>query len=248
MEDRTLDEVAIQKLKDDAAANINDGHCLVDGIIDLELYSQANPRILWVLKESIDFGDYSQLDAWMKRKLSINEDLGPTYQMMGYVSQALLSDKEETWQSIPQTYCPDGKQGSGESLKHVAIINAKKCWGDSKSIASEVVSGYRDHSGHIIAQVELYKPDVVIFGYSDAYREIVADIYQHVEGQDLEAGRIAQDGSLSICKGNRHQHRLYLWAYHPSYRKSEQTKEEYCMEIIRAYRQFGASSDSMPTS
>ena len=239
MTNRELDKAAIAALKAYAEIYINNGHSLVDGIIDFELYAKSQPRILWVLKESIDFKDYSPLDVWMKLKLSSNGDLGPTYQMMGYVSHALLSDKDETWQSIPQTYYPTGHVGSGESLKHVAIINAQKVWGNSRSITHEIVSGYQQHCDHIHAQVETYKPDVVIFGYSYDYNEIVSGIYRNAEGQELESGRLDQDGSLSIYRGNKHPHRLYLWAYHPSYRKSEQTKGDYCMEIIRAYRKFG---------
>ncbi len=244
MTDRDLDRAAIEKLRGYADEHI-DG--LLDGIIDIESYAKAQPRILWVLKESIDYGDYRPLDELMKQNLSQKDGFGETYEMMGYVSHALMSSKDETWQSIPQTFYHDGQQGSGESLKHVAIINAKKMWGDSTSDVSEVVSGYRQHRDFIHAQVETYKPDVVIFGYCDDYNEIVSGIYRHAEGQELEAGRKDQDGSLSIFKGRKHQDRLYLWAYHPSYRKSEQAKSDYCMEIVRAYRKFRSTLETPTT-
>ena len=247
MKDRELDAEAIEALKARAKSNISEERQLIDGIIDVEFYAKAYPRILWILKESVDYGDSIPLDDWMNTRFSNRDGLGHTYQMMGYVSYALLSDKEETWQSIPVEFPPDGLKGSAESLKHVAIINAKKWWGDSKSDAKEIVRGYQDHRDHIAAQVDAYKPDVVIFGYSDEYREIVADIYRNAEGQELDSGRIAQEGSLTIFKGSRHPERLYFWAYHPSYRKSDQTKGEYCMEIVRAYRQFGPKRDAMPS-
>lgn len=48
------------------------------------------------------------------------------------------------------------------------------------------------------------------------------------------------DGSPSVFKGGKHPNRLYLWAYHPWYRKGDSTKSEYCIENVRAYRKFQA--------
>lgn len=203
----------------------NDSHFVIDGIIDLEKYLNAKYRILWILKEA-----NSETDSWSYlKKFKDKEWLYrcgksiPTLKRIIYTTYGILRDCE--WHEIPDA----NNEKSFEPLQEIAIINIKKIPGDSYSDTNEIQQAYYDNQELLKRQIEIYNPNVVIFGNTLQYfYKSDFDGLETVEKQNTEYGNAFYD------TGDK----LYIHTWHPAVRGAGFTDKEYVMDIVSILRNW----------
>jgi len=193
--DKLFDEIKYDKIKP-----------VKDGIVDVDQYSKAKFRILWVLKEanSKNFG------GWDLRSFIANDLLGyhnwrRTYNLITYVTWGILNGFPK-WK----------KQSRGWEAEHITIlqkiafINLKKIPGASSSSDSEIKSEFQNNKEIIFKQIEAFNPDIVIFGGTKKYLNL----------NDFN----------KITDNNK---RIIVSTFHPNARKSHQTYYENVINHIK---------------
>lgn len=218
MDDRKLNRNLIRSVNEKFEKVIN-GEIYHDGIINIDIYENASPRILWMLKEGTDVGDMSEI---VNEKITKKISIGKTYQMIAWVTYGIIYDKE--WRDIPYL--------SEETLGSVAIVNAKKIPGNSTSNDSDVLADYSKYKALIKEQIECYKPDIIIFGYPEKkapYRtQLIDDVCKHFTGMEFSC-----QYQKNITSAFHHNEKLYIWVYHPELRyKNFDYMEMYLNEIV----------------
>ncbi len=204
---------------------------ICDGIIDFCKYFNAKYRILWILKEpydKIDKNDNAHGGCWYLRdginsKKSINDFNLEMYFRMMYVSWGILNNFC-AWKEIPHS------NKIIRALKSTGIINIKKIPGIKKSRPSVIMQAYREDKDILLNQIEVYAPDILIFGNTFSY-------FKDDLMTDLESVNLGEGGYLSRYY---HGKQLFLPTYHPSLPelKKEENEEVYCNEIIEAVKKW----------
>ena len=76
-----------------------------DGAFDREQYQKATYRVVWILKEALDYGFNSQQECF--EDACKKESLGPTWGLMAYAAYGILNIKDGkylSWEEIPQHF------------------------------------------------------------------------------------------------------------------------------------------------
>lgn len=159
-EDGMYDEAKIESYYE----KLQEGSYVKDGINNLEEYKEANPKILWVLKEA-----HSQTpnESWDHRgfhseALLDYPDWKKTYSRIVRISYALLNGIENI-----DDVLPIGKFSKEEVLKtmrKIAFINVKKSSGGSNSSGKEITEHYNKHKTILHEQINEINPDIIING------------------------------------------------------------------------------------
>ncbi len=177
-----------------------------DGIIDVDQYSKAKFRILWILKEanSKDFG------GWDLRSFIANDLLGyhnwrRTYNLITYITWGIFNDFPK-WQKQSRKW----EAEHSTILQKIAIINLKKIPGASSSSDSAIISEFQNNKEIIFKQVEASNPDIIIFGGTKKY--------------------LNQNDFNKIKDNNK---RIVVSAFHPNTRKSHQVYYENVINHIK---------------
>jgi hypothetical protein len=202
----------------------NNSHYVIDGIIDIEKYLCAKYRILWVLKEASSNDSWSypvkfKDIAWLKEKgKSVL-----TLKRVIYTTYGILRDCE--WHEIPDA----NNEKSFEPLQEIAIINIKKIPGGSISENNEIQQAYYDNQELLKRQIEIYNPNVVIFGNTLQYfYKSDFDGLVTAEKQNTEYGNAFYD------TGDK----LYIHTWHPAVRGAGFNDKEYVMDIVNIVRNW----------
>lgn len=155
-----------QKMKAHYAEQ-NEKAVLLDGIVNVELYYNAFPKILWILKEPYD-------------KDNENESSWHLSQMFDMSEKDLIErniHKSKTWLPVMETnYCivndkryedVKGKVDISELfnvMKHTAVINVKKTPGNTTTPYSILKKTVKRDSQILLEQIHTYVPDIIIGG------------------------------------------------------------------------------------
>lgn len=225
-----LNQNALKDIEADFARleqNDTDNAIFEDGIVDLESYTSAPTRILWILKEAVDEYGSRKYDATLIDENIRHGQVCDTLRKMAYAAYGILNRKY-SWEDIPE-FC----DGAGESLKQVAIINVKKTAGNPESDPGQILEAFDRFKELIFKQVDAYQPDVVIFGFPNVCERIVAGIYTHATGKDYDYLRDSTEEQLVYTVESN---RLYLWWYHPAYPSLYDKK--YFTKIVEHVRNF----------
>jgi hypothetical protein len=198
---------------------------ILDGIIDIEKYSNSKKKIMWVLKEVNSPND---TDKWDLRDAikSLKTDFGikagwrKTFEPIVYATYGILNNCK--WEEIPDV--PDDPN-IVDILHNIAYINVKKIPGGSVANNSELQEAYSENK-IALAQIEAFNPDIVIFGNTIDFLK-----------EDLDVD-IKQEGYNRFAIKNN---RLYINTYHPQYvsRKGNDFGKEYfnnILQIVNNYR------------
>ncbi len=204
-----------------------------DGIIDVDKYSKARYRILWVLKEPYDdkdddgnpFGGGWSIPELIRSKKTIWEFEGggrPTFRPMIYASWGILNDFCQ-WEDMKDV---EDDPSMLEALKSLAYINIKKIPGKSESRGSHLQSAYDHDKELLFKQIACINPEIVIFGYTISY--FLSDL--GFKNDDLQ-----KSGSLKYIIHNK---KIYIDAYHPAQRPGVTGVhvKEYCNDIINVVK------------
>jgi len=196
-----------------------------DGIIDIEKYSNAKIKILWVLKEVNDKDKDGDIDGGYDSRESIKKiDVNKkgkwrsTFNPIIYTSYGILNNYIK-WECIESTY---HNQSVIDILKSIAIINIKKIPGSSSSNMAIIKDFYIKHKNIILQQIEAYEPDVIIGGGKTLKLLI----------NDLSLNFI----DISPIKYALKKNQLFIDTFHPNNRIIKQS--EYCNSIINCVKNW----------
>ena len=211
---------------------VKEGLCpIYDGVADIEEYLSSSPKIMWILKEPYDevtesgeptgggwyLPDVLKEDKWKNR---------PMWQLMIQIDFGIRNNKN--W--IDMDYI-DNDPKMAEELKKMAYINLTKMPGSKTSKDGNLWECYALWKDILFEQIELYKPDVIIFGktfqfFKNDLKIVENPIYSISDKMRVNAYK--KNGMILID------------AYHPSGpgKGGEGTWDnKYVNNIINAYRE-----------
>ena len=174
-------------------------NCVLDGIINLEIYNKTEPKILWVLKEpnygqeykgnsDIDEAKLSDEEALkiynQKKSIMINyySDVADgysrwraTFENISYITHGIIENKFK-YDDITNID-RDAKIDNKYYIDMIAFINLKKAPGASIANRNLIVESYNHHKSFLFKQIETINPDIIIncSGLDNLIYEITAD-------------------------------------------------------------------------
>ncbi|SEM31988.1 hypothetical protein SAMN04488008_1166 [Maribacter orientalis] len=173
---------------------------ILDGIVSTQHYELAKPKILWILKEP-----HSGNESWDVRKriqtLRENDRIAigfdKTFTRIVYTTNAILNNipwSEGRIRTNPEMI---------DELQKMAYINVKKTGGASKTKPITLEQAYNKSKDILFKQIELIKPDVLIFGGTFYLFE-----------KDLGLPKLNIYGS-GTCHAQSKNGQIFLNVYHP---------------------------------
>ncbi len=237
---KTLEE--FKKECDEISEQINKiaekrGPVAIDGVINPERYLKARHRVMWVLKEPND-PDISKTWSFLKNfqdeEWLLKYCRNPTIMRVIYTSYGILKagrTKEmnhEEWTAWPD--CQEQK--SSDVLKEIAYVNIKKTPGGGTCNRNEINEAYEEFHDLLKRQIEVYNPDIVIFGGT----------FYHIDKDDFNGLKEAEKQPGNVNRGfYTTKDKLYIDAYHPAARETEVSAEcgfEYITDIVNIVRNW----------
>lgn len=199
---------------------------IYDGIYSAEKYLSASLRLMWVLKEPYDDADENGSPCgggW-----SIPKDLfknpsdyaggGLSAKMVTRLSYCLLNDKK-----FAESQDLNSKPEIAEALQNIAYINISKMPAGTTTNDATLPEKYNIWKTILQKQIEIYSPDVIIFG--NTFNYFASDLF---DGNYPEPNL-----KFGMAKGFCWNKSLLISAYHPGFPKNEETQDNYASEIIK---------------
>jgi hypothetical protein len=199
---------------------------LYDGIVNIEKYISAKPRICWILKEPYD----SEYPANEGGGWSITKDyLGQKQELL-----APALHNSDTWRrityitySLLNNFLPYGKLAyitdkpeMADSLQNIAVLNIGKMPATSTAKDADIAYKYDFWKPILLRQINSYDPHILIFG--NTFKYFLLDL-----GLSENEVQYVDNVEYVVSKN-----KLYLSAYHPAVRPVTISEEVYCNEII----------------
>ena len=180
---------------------------IYDGVAKIEDYLNSSPKLMWVLKEPYAYFDEADnpigggdfiMDGLLEQEgYTLKESLPLTVQRVIYATYGIFTGYEYDemgWYYEPETY---------KYILQIAYINLSKMPGGKKS--GSMTTKYQIWKDIVLKQIDLYKPEVMIFGYT--FQDVKEDL--GIEDKDLI---LTGNGWVDIY---RKDNCLYVDAYHP---------------------------------
>jgi hypothetical protein len=140
------------------------GKCFIrDGIIDSGRWSQAQRKVLFILREA--HGEADDIVGWDLREVIRNEWEGPKYKIwwtIAYWAYGILRASPDHFPPMPDDDI--AFEAAREALLSTAAINIKKSGGSSSSDWEDLVSYANEDGALIRQQIELIAPEIVVCG------------------------------------------------------------------------------------
>lgn len=208
---------------------------IYDGIADIEKYLSCGKKIMWVLKEPYDDcengkptgGGWSIVDACFSGQgengKSPKDDAwsNPTWQPIIYSMYGYFNDLP--WESM-DWICYD--KSMANILQQIAYINVSKMPNQTQSSVDQIQEFYNIWKPILFEQIDLFNPDVVIFGFTFQY--FMKDL--GISENDL----VAKSSVSGVLDPYKKDGKLWLDVYHPNQRRI--TREKYVNSIINAIK------------
>ena len=207
----------------------NQQDMIYDGIVDIDRYLSISPKILWILKEPYDDFDKDGKPCgggWSitKHILACAEKSGDKapFAPIAYVTYAVFNN---FLKYSEMDYVSEDPK-IWESLKNIAYINVSKFPAKTTSDMEIIASYFHKYRDLLNKQIEAINPDIVIAG------NILHLFYEdfNLTRQDLKSGGI--DKTAEFCQKDG---RLFINAYHPSFRGSKQAYVDDLVAIIKEH-------------
>jgi len=209
---------------------------IVDGIVNIEKYTNSSLKILWILKEpnSSDskwsYQDYLSITE-IERKIGSQQNTLTyrPFQKILYTSYGIISNMK--YALIP-TITEKDVYSIGEQI---AYINIKKTGGSSSSKYREIQNAFEENKEILLRQISEYDPNIIIFGNTLNYigKNDLTRIGWNLNDDD---SFYADDKTKSTRFYNVSHDKLCIHAYHPSYWKIKNSI--YCSEIIEGVEKW----------
>ena len=212
--------------------NNEDNEVILDGIIDVDTYSNAKFKILWLLKEPYDNdgdGGWSMIDDVLSKDNVYDIFLKNTnskktwnpiiYASYGILNKPLLIDDIPNINTYPEIVVP--------IIKSIAFMNISKLPANSRSVESNIKALFINNKILLKKQFDLINPDIII-GCSTLqhYKNLFG-----LEESDSQRHETAH-GKVYYVKNGK----LFIEAHHPSEITTAEIKNQYIDDIILIVR------------
>lgn len=203
-----------------------------DGILCFDKYNKAKIRIMWILKQNINYGycNYAEQLAEGIHEIASS----PTWRRMAHVSYGLISG-ERNFDKV----CKLRSEEFGEFLLTTAIVEVNKELGNARSSDNDILKGFEHYKNLTFEQIKAYNPDVIIVsmvGKGECLKTIVAEIYTYYTNQkEYLIGGHTQSGNADVA-WSKIKDKVFLWTYHPSYIAGI-TDNDFFDTVMRAYNE-----------
>ena len=149
--------------------NPDDLEPVYDGVVDINKYLRSSPRLMWVLKEPYD--DFDEDGNPYGGGWTILADLppgaslaavvrrNPTFRNVAWASFS-IKHGGVLYENLP--WIQDDPTVA-DSLLEVAYVNVSKMPGRSRTDPTTLLNLYESWKSVLFKQIDLYKPDVMIF-------------------------------------------------------------------------------------
>ena len=208
---------------------------IVDGIIDIDKYLNANFKILWILREARDEGQISKETGANKKggwNLTSNFYKNAalktvmktlTTRRVLLAASAILSDKKEDL----------------DAFKSLAFINVKKFPGSKTAYKKEIESAVEKNKKLLTKQITAYEPEIIITGYVLHH---LSSILSYQEGVKVKLG-ISKTHHYFCFKD-----KLFINSFHPSNKiyKNGIYEQKYISTMADAVKYWQENKDSFP--
>lgn len=185
---------------------------ITDGVRDIDSYLASTPKIMWILKEPYDDfskegkpkgGDYSIADSI--KDLDIKQ-FGITWKRIAEITHNILTGENIKAKDLSE------EQMRAE-LSRIAYINVSKMPAFKQTSESELAEKFKIWEETLLMQIELYSPDVIIFGHTfNLFDKADLGITEDYEYQD-------DDSWLNVYrKSDKKKSILIVDTYHPANR------------------------------
>jgi hypothetical protein len=205
------------------------GRVMRDGAISMDRYAASNPRIMWVLKQNIDY-DYDSYSEQLTNNLH-HVSSSPTWRRLAHASHGILSQSRDFDQVKDAE-----KDACVEALISTAMINVNKEPGGSDSPDDSILEGYGKFRDLVRMQIEALAPDVVIVcmtGIAERLKPIVESVYKDFTGDsEFTIGGNSKPATADVAWAKSGA-KIFLWAYHPAY--SRPSDKDYFDGLMNAY-------------
>ena len=199
---------------------------IYDGVGDIKAYLNAPIKIMWLLKESYDqdksgnkgSGDWSIYEAF-------NTETAwsyLTFQRIAYTLYGFLHS--EYYENIPAV---KNNREMVRLLNEIAYINISKMPGETRSNDSSISRYYTIWKELINKQIEVYNPDVIIFGGTKRFFEFkeTPQLHDRYYNPDVNPQLTSE-----IYK---YKNRWLISVYHPSYRMSTEVYVDLIIDSLK---------------
>ena len=211
---------------------------VIDGLTNPILYENAPVRILFVLKEAYDTeGD--NVESWNHTDYLRDSDFYildkkdyPTHYVVSKISSGLLHNwlfsnpqYEKLW--ADDTTAPEILS----DFQSIGWVNIGKfpAPGQSSTSSSRLHEVYNDWKDVLFAQIEVYDPDIIIFGGTFG---VIEEDLDNSDNPFYGLEYLFKEGATKAYKDKKG--RLLLSTYHPSQRTIQ--REKYVNSIIHLAR------------
>jgi hypothetical protein len=185
---------------------------ITDGVSNIDAYFSSKPKIMWILKEPYDDfsndgkpkgGGYSISDAI--KDLDIKR-IGQTWKRIAEITHNILTDEHIRAKDLPEKQIR-------EELSRIAYINVSKMPAFKQTSEAELAEKFKIWKETLLMQIELYSPDVIIFGHTfNLFDKADLGITEDYEYQD-------DDSWLNVYRKNdKKKSILIVDTYHPANR------------------------------
>ena len=203
---------------------------ICDGAADIEGYLSSNPKIMWLLKEPYD--DFTvkgkpKGGGWPHttnlRKSNIWQDEAMCKLM---IQNTNAKHNDLNWEELD--YISDNPEMKNE-LSKIAYINLSKMPYDTESSDTHLWECYRIWKDILLEQIQLYTPDIIIFGNTFKFFQ------EDLQITEKPIRTVSGQWNTNAYKKNN---MILIDAYHPSRKGGEDGGCDYATSIIKAVRKF----------
>ena len=229
-------ELDIQSIREDFCElrkQFPDIDILEDGILDFSQYKESSPRIVWLLKQEIYADGCLERDYATRIRDCIENkcNVPQPWRNMSYVSHMLLNNV--TWDEVSNKREED--YSNLKSLLKTAVIEVNKEPSETTSSRDKVIlDGFQRYKDLIFRQIDLYLPEIVIFGGGNGLFSIFNELSKRYANHDYNPQNAHHFGKCdTVCFRDINNRCTFVWAYHPS--NPMMNASEYCKSIVAAY-------------
>jgi len=194
---------------------------ITDGVADEEAYLASSPKVMWVLKEPYDYLDNDQPSGggWSITDHCFakiqQKPVALTWHCIVYVMYGIRHGIK--WKEMPRIR---QDKSIANILKEIAYINVSKMPNKTSTSDSKLRHFYEIWKEILWKQIDLYNPDVIIFGTT----------LQYFKNDFAQKGHLRELREHDVWAWND---KLLVSAYHPQ-RKGEEYVDN-LIDIITSY-------------
>ena len=201
---------------------------IFDGVAGIKEYLASTPKIMWVLKEPYDDftangnargGNWYFTEHFKNTNVWKDQDM---WKLMIQINYAIRNDLK--WKELDYI---ENNSEMAEELKKTAYINISKMPANTISPNDHMWASYNIWKKILFEQIDIYKPDVIIFGYTFQFFKDDFKI------TDKPIPTVSGQWNADVYKKDN---MILIDAFHPSRKGGEDSGHDYVTSIINAYK------------